>query len=106
MNELTQKQINAIDNVAFKLDQENLNELLKIVISRQPKVELRTLEGYRISKDPGELGNFYLEGVEVGKFAGLYTESPSRIILKIAARMKGQRKERIITWHLITEEME
>jgi len=103
MRELTDEQIKSIDKLGFKLDQDNLNELLKIVLSRQPKIDLRTVEGYSITKDAGELGSFYLEDAEVGKLAGLYSEDPSNIMLKIAVKRKGYKKERLITWYFMSD---
>jgi len=103
MNKLTKERADSIDKLGFKIDQDNLNELLKIALSRNPKIEITTQEGYKIRKDAGELGAFYLEDVEVGKFAGLYTESPSQIMLRLAVNVNGERKERIITWFLMSD---
>jgi len=103
MKALTKKQADSLDNLGFTLDQDNMNELLKIILSRQPEINLKTKEGYEIKKSTGDNGSFYLQGQEVGKLAGLYTETPERILIKIASKVKREPKERIMTWHFLTQ---
>ncbi|MBN1785893.1 MAG: hypothetical protein JW825_02735 [Candidatus Methanofastidiosa archaeon] len=105
MKELSEKQANAIDNIGFILDQENMNKLLNIILTRHPMIEISSIDGHCIRKEGGENGSFFLEGIEVGKLAGLYTETPERLLLKIAAKVEGPKRNRVLTWHFLIDDL-
>ncbi len=90
----------AINNLGFYLDNENMDEAMKFMLTTNQEVNLRTGDNYTIKRVAGEDGSIFFEGSEVGKLASIYTTAPDIIIIKIATKIKGKDNTKIITWKL------
>jgi hypothetical protein len=104
MKELEQDQFDAINNIGFIFDQDNMNKALMLLISSQPKVTLETVDGYTIEKEEGEHGYFTFEGIPVGKLSAAYTETPTMIKVMLAAKIAGDENLKLLVWHFIHED--
>ncbi|RZN50435.1 hypothetical protein EF808_00190 [archaeon] len=103
MKEMSRKQYDKINNIGFQLEKDQMDEVLKFMLSAQPRIEITTKDGHTILKEFGEDGSIYLEGHEIGKFASAYTESPDHVKIAIATNIKGEDDYRIMTWHFLRE---
>jgi len=90
----------AINNLGFYLDNENMDEAMKFMLTTNQEVNLRTIDNYAIKRAAGENGSIFFEGSEVGKLASVYATAPDIIIIKIATKIKGKDNTKIITWKL------
>ncbi len=103
MKDLTKEQFDAINNIGFIFDQDNMNKALMLMISSQPKVTLKTVDGHTIEKEEGEHGYFTFEGIPVGKLSAAYTETPTMIIQMMATKIEGDEQLKLMVWHFINE---
>lgn len=103
MKELSKEKFDAINNMGFIFDQDNMNKALMLLISGQPKITLRTVDGYTIEKEEGEHGDITFEGIPVGRLSAAYTETPTMIKIMLAAKLEDDENLKLMTWHFIHE---
>ncbi len=103
MHDLSKKQFDAINNMGFIFDQDNMNKALMLMISSQPGVTLKTVDGHTIEKENGEHGYFRFEGIPVGKLSAAYTETPTKIKVMMASKLEGDEQLKLMVWHFIHE---
>jgi hypothetical protein len=103
MKEMSRKQYDKINNIGFQLEQSQMDEVLKFMLTAQPRIEITTKDGHTIVKEYGEDGSIYLEGHEIGKLASVYSESPDHVKIAIATNIKNEEDYSIMTWHFLRE---